>query len=115
MWTKSACVMLAWCILLVIVVTASVTGSAGQAQANIRIASNSNSNSNSTSSSSTGSGSGSGSGVAAAGPLGVAAVPAGRGPAGRYVVQPGDTLAGIAAGLGVRGGWPALYAVNRAV
>jgi LysM domain len=33
----------------------------------------------------------------------------------RYVVAPGDTLSGIAAALGVRGGWPALYAANRAV
>ena len=31
----------------------------------------------------------------------------------RYQVVAGDTLAGIAAGLAVRGGWPALYAANR--
>jgi LysM repeat protein len=31
----------------------------------------------------------------------------------RYAVQPGDTLSGIAARFGVRGGWPALYAANR--
>jgi LysM repeat protein len=31
----------------------------------------------------------------------------------RYVVRAGDTLAGIAARLGVPGGWPALYAANR--
>jgi len=31
----------------------------------------------------------------------------------RYTVVAGDTLAGIAALLGVRGGWPALYAANR--
>ena len=30
-----------------------------------------------------------------------------------YVVQPGDTLSGIAAALGIPGGWPALYAANR--
>ena len=30
-----------------------------------------------------------------------------------YVVQPGDTLSGIAAALGTAGGWPALYAANR--
>jgi LysM repeat protein len=35
--------------------------------------------------------------------------------AARYVVQPGDTLSGIAARLNVRGGWPALYAANRPV
>lgn len=33
----------------------------------------------------------------------------------RYTVAAGDTLSGIAAGLGVRGGWPALYAANRRV
>ena len=32
---------------------------------------------------------------------------------GRYVVQPGDTLSGIAAALGAPGGSPALYAANR--
>jgi len=31
----------------------------------------------------------------------------------RYRVAAGDTLAAIATGLGVRGGWPALYAANR--
>jgi LysM repeat protein len=33
----------------------------------------------------------------------------------RYRVAAGDTLSGIAAGLAVRGGWPALYAANRRV
>ena len=36
----------------------------------------------------------------------------GRAPA-RYTVAAGDTLSGIAAGLGVHGGWPTLYAANR--
>jgi LysM repeat protein len=31
----------------------------------------------------------------------------------RYTVAAGDTLSGIAAGLAVPGGWPALYAANR--
>jgi LysM repeat protein len=31
-----------------------------------------------------------------------------------WTVRPGDTLSAIAAGLGVRGGWPTLYAANRA-
>ena len=31
----------------------------------------------------------------------------------RYTVAAGDTLAGIAAALSVRGGWPALYAANQ--
>ncbi|AEW93326.1 MULTISPECIES: LysM peptidoglycan-binding domain-containing protein [Streptomycetaceae] len=36
-----------------------------------------------------------------------------RGPVGRfYVVQSGDTLSGIAARFGVKGGWPALYRAN---
>ncbi len=34
-------------------------------------------------------------------------------PAVRYVVQPGDTLSGIATALTVRGGWQALYAANK--
>jgi murein DD-endopeptidase MepM/ murein hydrolase activator NlpD len=33
----------------------------------------------------------------------------------RYTVVPGDTLSGIAADHHLRGGWPALYAVNRPV
>jgi LysM repeat protein len=39
-------------------------------------------------------------------------VPGARQPAS-YTVAPGDTLSGIAVALGVRGGWPALYAANR--
>jgi LysM repeat protein len=31
----------------------------------------------------------------------------------RYIVAPGDTLSGIAAALGIPGGWQALYAANR--
>lgn len=34
-------------------------------------------------------------------------------PTATYVVQPGDTLSGVAAALGVLGGWQALYAANR--
>ena len=95
MWTKSACVVLAWCILLII--AAGVAGSAGPAQANIRMASSTTE-------------------VTLASTLSVAAVfvPA-AGPAARYVVQPGDTLSGIAARFAVRGGWPALYAADRRV
>ena len=39
----------------------------------------------------------------------------GRAPPARYTVAAGDTLAGIAAALAVRGGWPAVYAANRRV
>jgi LysM repeat protein len=40
------------------------------------------------------------------------AAPAAK-PAVTWTVRPGDTLSGIAAALGVRGGWQALYAANR--
>ena len=94
MWTKSACVVLAWCILLIIV-AAGGKGSVRPAQANTRIASSTTE-------------------VTVASTLSVAAalVPAAR-PAARYVVQPGDTLSGIAARFAVRGGWPAFYAASR--
>jgi len=95
MWTKSACVVLAWCILLIIVVAVGVKGSVRPAQANTRIASSTTE-------------------VTLASALSVAAAfVTGRRPAARYVVQPGDTLSGIAARFAVRGGWPALYAANR--
>ena len=42
----------------------------------------------------------------------VLVLPGVTGPA-RYTVAAGDTLAAIAAGLGVPGGWPALYHANR--
>ena len=93
MWTKSACVVLAWCILLIIVVAVGVKGSVRPAQANTRIASSTTE-------------------VTLASTLSVAAASVRR-PAARYVVQPGDTLSGIAARFAVRGGWPALYAANR--
>jgi len=97
MWTKSACVVLAWSILLILLVAGGMKGSV-PAQANIRIASSTSSSTK----------------VTLASTLSVAAafVPAAR-PAARYVVQPGDTLSGIAARFAVRGGWPALYAANR--
>ena len=96
MWTKSACVALAWGILLILVAV-GMRGSARPAQANIRIAISTTN-------------------VTLTSTLNVAAdsVKA-TNPAVRYVVQPGDTLSGIAAALAVRGGWPALYAANRRV
>jgi LysM repeat protein len=39
----------------------------------------------------------------------------GRATPARYTIQAGDSLSGIAAALGVRGGWQALYAANRRV
>jgi LysM repeat protein len=106
MWTKSACVVLAWSILFILLVAVGMKGSARPAQANHRIASSTSSTSSTSTTSSTE--------VTLASTLSVAAasVPAAS-PAARYVVQPGDTLSGIAARFGVRGGWPALYAANR--
>jgi LysM repeat protein len=91
---KSACAVLAWSI-LVVLVAAGIKGSVPPAQANIRTASSTTQ-------------------VTLASTLSVAAAPktVAR-PAARYVVQPGDTLSGIAARFAVRGGWPALYAANR--
>ena len=94
MWTKSACVVLAWSILLIVVVAVCRQGSIRQAQANIRIASSGQ--------------------VTLASTLRAVSAPVRTArPARTYVVQQGDTLSGIAAQLGVRGGWPALYAANR--
>ncbi|MFZ0163371.1 MAG: LysM domain-containing protein [Trebonia sp.] len=95
MWTKSACVVLAWGVLLTLLV-AGVSGSVSGAQASMRMASSTTEVTQH---------------VTAAFPT--AAKPATA--AARYVVRPGDTLSGIAAALDVRGGWQALYETNRAV
>jgi LysM repeat protein len=95
-WTKSACVVLAWSILSIMLVTAGRNQSAQPAQANTRTASSTE--------------------ITLASALSVAAAPVTTtSPAARYVVQPGDTLSGIAARFSVRGGWTALYAANRHV
>jgi len=102
--TRSACVVLAWGILLILVAVGS-KGSLRSDQANIRIAS-----------STTSSGITSNHSQATLSRVTVTSSPADAGPpadAGTYVVQPGDTLSGIAAALGTRGGWTALYAANR--
>jgi LysM repeat protein len=95
-WTKSACAVLAWGSILVIVAVASgMSQPVRAAPANIRIASSTAE-------------------ITLASKASVAAVlvMAPR-PVKGYVVQPGDTLSGIAARLAVRGGWPVLYAANR--
>jgi LysM repeat protein len=95
-WSKSACVVLAWSIVSIMLAAAGMKQSAQPAQANTRTASSSE--------------------VTLASALSVAAAPVTTtGPAARYVVQPGDTLSGIAARLAVRGGWMALFAANRQV
>jgi LysM repeat protein len=94
-WTKSACVVLAWSILPIILMAVGMKGSAHQAQANTRTA-------------------GSTTEVILTGTSSVAAAPVTTTRhTTRYVVRSGDTLSGIAAQFGVRGGWPALYAANR--
>ena len=91
---RSACAVFAWSILLIMAVAAVMTGPARPAQADTRAASSTEVTLTST--------------LSAAAAPGTAARPAAR-----YVVQPGDTLSGIAARFAVRGGWPALYAANR--
>lgn len=92
-WTKSACVVLAWIILSITLVTAGMKGSVHPAQATTRTASSTEDVLTST--------------LTIAAPSVTASAPATR-----YVVQPGDTLSGIAARFAVRGGWPALYTLN---
>lgn len=92
-WTKSACVVLAWTILSITLVTAGLKGSAHPAQATMRTASSTENVLTST--------------LTIAAPSVTASAPATR-----YVVQPGDTLSSIAARFAVRGGWPALYMLN---
>jgi LysM repeat protein len=94
-WTKSACVVLAWGVLLTLLV-AGMSGSVSGAQASIRMASSTTQVTQH---------------VTATSPT--AATPATA--VARYVVRPGDTLSGIAAALDVRGGWQALYETNRPV
>jgi len=94
-WTKSACAVLAWGVLLTLLV-AGMSGSVPGTQASIRMASSTTEVTQY---------------VTVAFPT--AAKPATA--AARYVVRPGDTLSGIAAALDVRGGWQALYETNRTV
>lgn len=97
MWMKSACVVLAWSILPIILVAVGMKGSVYPAQANTRTARSTE--------------------VVLTSMLSVAAAPVtAPGRTTRYVVHHGDTLSGIAAArFAVRGGWPALYAANRQV
>ena len=94
-WTKSACVVLAWSILPIILVAVGMKGSVHPAQANTRTASITE--------------------VILTSRLSVAAAPVATTRTTRYVVQNGDTLSAVAARFAVRGGWPALYAANRQV
>lgn len=92
-WTRSACVVLAWTILSITLVTAGMKGSSHPAQATMRTASRTEDILTST--------------LTIAAPSMAASAPATT-----YVVQPGDTLSSIATRFAVRGGWPALYTLN---
>ena len=95
-WTKSACVVLAWGMLLTLLV-AGMGGSVPRTQANMRIASSTTA-------------------VTLTSTVDAATASTTRAqPAPRYVVRPGDSLSSIAAARAVRGGWQALYAANRRV
>jgi nucleoid-associated protein YgaU len=97
-WTKSACMVIAWCILPIAMGFGS-HGADHPAQATISIASSTQP-------------------TLADQPgtlmtLTAAQVPAG--PAVTWTVRPGDTLSAIAVALALPGGWQALYAANRRV
>lgn len=94
-WTKSACVVLAWSILPIILMAIGSTRSVHPAHASTRTASSTEVILTSLHS-------------APAAPL-TAAKP----PATKYVVRYGDSLSSIATRFAVHGGWPALYAANR--
>jgi LysM repeat protein len=90
MWTKSACVVLALTIFLIVLAVAT-KGTACMAKANTRIASSTE--------------------IILTNEVNVATAK----PTATYVVQPGDTLSGIAAALAVPGGWQALYEANQSI
>ena len=94
-WTKSACVVLAWSILPIILMAIGSPGSVHPAHASTRTVSSTEV-------------------ILTSVPSAPVAHPAAAKPAvAKYVVQYGDTLSSIAARFAVRGGWPALYAANR--
>jgi LysM repeat protein len=107
----SACSVLASSILSIVSLTSGMTGSVPPAQASARTARSIEINLTS----STQTILASDSKITFTSSLGRAAasVTAPR-PDSRYVVQSGDTLSAIAARFAVRGGWPALFAANRA-
>jgi LysM repeat protein len=95
-WKKSACVVLAWIIVSILVVTAGMHGSIGLAQASTRTISSPTETHRPSAPT-------------------VSASPATTTSKRTYVVRDGDSLSEIALRLAVRGGWPALYAANRQI
>ena len=126
--TWSACVVLAWGILLLITAAGPI-GSLRPAQATTRIASSTSTTSNTIQVTLTSSVTSTLTSAPRAYPEAAAAdaiarpiarpraraTTSARAGTGSYVVQPGDTLSGIASALGIPGGWPAVYAANRGV
>jgi len=109
-WTKSACVAVALGIglLLAVVGFTAVTGCGGcahPAQAKASIASSSSSSSKASTTQSALAGAPASLLTEKAAQV-VTEVPV------TWIIRPGDTLSGIAAALGLRGGWQALYAAN---
>jgi LysM repeat protein len=103
--TWSACVALAWGILLIVTATGS-SGPFRPAQANTRIAGSTTNNSSTTIQVTT---------LTSSVTHTLTSTMTSAAGTGTYAVQPGDTLSGIASALGTPGGWPALYAANRQV
>jgi LysM repeat protein len=94
-WTRSACVVLAWSILPIILMAIGSTGSVHPAHASTRTAGSTEVF------------------LTSAQRAPAAPVTAARPPATKYVVQHDDTLSSIASRFAIHGGWPALYAANR--
>ena len=136
-WTTSACVVLAWTLMLAALAAAGLTGSARPAQANTRTTHSTTSTTTSTTiltsihnaaapttPAAPAVSAAPAAALAVAAPAALAAPAAaavtGSGPATspasspvtRYVVQPGDTLSAIAARFGIQDSWPPLYASN---
>ena len=111
-WFKFACVVLAWTILPAVVLLTGPGRSAPPVQVSTRTSSTSSTSAQPPDAALT-----SFTAAPAASPATVAhAAPAARpGPARTYAVQRGDSLSAIATRLGVKGGWPALYAANQTV
>lgn len=101
--TLSACVALAWGILLLLAM-AGPFGPLRPAQVNTRTANTISVTSIASTTRTT---------IPVTLTVSAATIPVTLTGARTYRVQPGDTLAGIAAALGIPGGWPALYTANR--
>jgi nucleoid-associated protein YgaU len=116
-WAKSACLVLAWSILAVVMVAVGMHPPSAAAQANTRSSSSSSGEVSPGRFVAVPGGSGvsSSAGQVVVASSSVTAAPAAARPEVRYVVRAGDTLSGIAAVFGVHGGWPVLYAANRQV